>query len=363
MVKKKPRKITQTELTALTIVLLALSITLMVLDGQKRISFLRDSIQISLATPVKIASAWPATLVTSTRQYFVNKSALSQQNAELQKEVAWLKAGLANQSVLEAENRRLKQLLDSSANYNHPVQIAEVIDSFIDANKHQLEINKGTESGTSKGQVVIDENGLVGQVTEVNKQTAIVTLLSDVRQRIPVFVERNRLRMIARGSGDLNEIELAFVSKDADIRVGDKLVTSGLGGRYPRGYGIATVTQVSTNPISEFTDVRAKPLAALDRVLEVLLIAPKAEESLLDESQLEENSLEENSLEESPFEENSLEENSLETGPLDENNANQTPPTQDAGNIGNTGNTGNTDNTDNASSSQSSNISPENSRN
>ncbi|MGY0399374.1 MAG: rod shape-determining protein MreC, partial [Ostreibacterium sp.] len=125
-----------------------------------------------------------------------------------------------------------------------------------------------------KGQIVIDENGVVGQVTALTKKVATVSLITDERQRIPVFVERNRLRMVARGTGDLHELEMSFVAKGSDVRVGDKIVTSGLGNLYPRGYGIAMVTSVEVSAINEFMQIQAKPLASLDRILEVLLISP-----------------------------------------------------------------------------------------
>lgn len=247
----------------------------MVFDAQGRIPGVRNGIQNVLSIPIKTAASWPKSLQKNTAEFFRSRSELREENTKLRQEIAWLKANLANQTVLEAEHRRLKSLFESTATHTRPVMIAEVLDSLIDANKHHIEINKGTQDKAYEGQVVIDENGVVGQVTAVTEQTAIVSLITDERQRIPVFVERNRLRMIARGSGNLNELEMEFVAKASDIRVGDKIVTSGLGGRYPRGYGIAVVSAVESSPTSEFMQVQAKPLAALDRILEVLLVSPE----------------------------------------------------------------------------------------
>lgn len=270
---RQPATSSGTGLIALTLLLLIGSVALMVFDYQKRISFLRDSIQNTLSIPLKTAASWPEGLQRNISEHLKSKHKLREENAKLRKEVTWLKANLANQTVLEAEYRRLKNLFESTATHTRPVMIAEVLDSQIDANKHQIEINKGQRDRAFEGQVVIDENGVVGQITTVTDKTAIVSLITDERQRIPVFIERNRLRMIARGSGNLHELEMEFVSKSADIRVGDKIVTSGLGDRYPRGYGIAMVTSVKSSPVSEFMQIHAKPLAALDRILEVLLIS------------------------------------------------------------------------------------------
>lgn len=261
-------------LAATTLLLVVLGITLMVFDFQKKAGFLRNSLQTTLTIPIKTAAAWPAGVKQTISNYLINQKALQQENTELKEKVVWLQANLANQTVLEAEYRRLKKLFESTATYTRPVMIAEVLDSQIDANKHQIEINKGTLSGAYDGQTIIDESGVVGQITALTENTATVSFITDERQRIPVFIERNRLRMISRGSGNMGEVEMMFVPKGSDVRVGDKLVTSGLGARYPRGYGIAVVTEVEELPADEFMQIQAKPLAALDRVFEVLLVSP-----------------------------------------------------------------------------------------
>lgn len=262
-------------LIGLTILLLVLSVFTMIFDYQKKIPGLRNLIQDSFATPLKMAASWPHQLQGDIGSFFIDKKILEDENKNLKKQIIWLKAGLANQTVLEAELRRLKHLFDSNIIQTKPVLLAEVIDSQIDANKHQIEISKGLSNQLSEGQVATDENGVVGQITALSKHSSIISLITDERQRIPVFIKRNRLRLMARGSGNLNELEIEFVAKDTDIRVGDELVTSGLGKRYPRGYGVAVVSEVKQSPINEFLQVKAKPLAALDRILEILLISPK----------------------------------------------------------------------------------------
>ncbi len=277
----QPRASSQTALIGQTNVLLVCSVVMMIFDYQGKIPMVRETIQQGVSVPFKTAASWPQDLHLSIEQYFTSQKSLLEENDKLKKEIRWLKANLANQTVLEAEYRRLKNLFESTATHSRPVMIAEVLDSQIDANKHQIEINKGKENEVFQGQIVIDENGVVGQVTQLTEKTATVAMITDERQRIPVFVERNRLRMIARGTGSLNELDIDFVAKGSDVRVGDKIVTSGLGGRYPRGYGIAIVTEVKSTPIDEFMQIKAKPLALLDRILEVLLISsePISEEA------------------------------------------------------------------------------------
>lgn len=275
MSQQKTNRTTSTiTLAATTLLLVVIGITVMVFDFQKRVDFLRNGLQTLVTIPVKTAAAWPTDMIKSINVYLVEHKQLQEENIALKEKVVWLQANLANQTVLEAKYRRLKKLFESTATYTRPVMIAEVLDSQIDANKHQIEINKGELAGAYDGQTVIDEGGVVGQITALTDNTATVSFITDERQRIPVFVERNRLRMVSRGSGNMGEVEMMFVPKGSDVRVGDKLVTSGLGNRYPRGYGIATVTEVEELPADEFMQIQAKPLAALDRVFEVLLVSP-----------------------------------------------------------------------------------------
>jgi len=261
-----------------TIFLLTIGILLMVWDYRGQLPYLRSSLQNYVSIPIKTLSDWPTDLKNNISVFFVQQSALRTENEKLKKKVLWLKANLANQTVLEAEHRRLEQLLQSTVAETRPVMIAQVVDSYISASKQQIEVNKGRINNVFEGQVVIDANGVVGQVTKVYDKLSIVSLISDEAQRIPVFIERNRLRMILQGAGDLGDLTVNFVGKKADVRIGDKLVTSGLGGRYSRGYGVATITSVTRSPTDEFYDIHAEPLAALDKVLEVLMISKQAVE-------------------------------------------------------------------------------------
>ncbi|MEX0584768.1 MAG: rod shape-determining protein MreC, partial [Natronospirillum sp.] len=149
---------------------------------------------------------------------------------------------------------------------------AELIGVDPDPFTHQVILNRASRDGAYIGQPVVDANGLVGQVIRVDLVTSRVLLLGDPNHAVPVQVNRNGVRTTVTGTGDLNELRLMFVPETADIVVGDLLVTSGLGGRFPKGYPVAEVTHVESQPGAQFSDVRARPLAELDRTRHVLLV-------------------------------------------------------------------------------------------
>lgn len=262
----------------LTLGLMVLSGVIFMQDQQNRFDDIKNDLNNAIVRPIKSSAKWPARFVSSIKDLSHDKAALLEEVRRQKSEITRLRAHLSNINTMAAENRRLKSLLESSAQFSRPVSISEVTDSLIDANRHQISLNKGAEQGVFVGQIVIDENGIVGQVTNLLDDSAVVDLITDTRQRVPVYVARNRLRMMAVGTGFLDELELKFVSKDADIRVGDVLVTSGLGKRFPRGYQVGVITSVDRNPADLFPVVRAKPVAALGKVLEVLLVSNSTEE-------------------------------------------------------------------------------------
>jgi len=144
----------------------------------------------------------------------------------------------------------------------------------VDANpySHSLVINVGTQDGVFDGQALIDVDGVVGQVIEAGLMTSQAMLISDTDHALPVEVNRNGLRTIVVGTGKIDKLELPFVVNNADIKVGDLLVTSGLGGAFPAGYPVAIVASVTRIPQEPYADVTATPAASLGQVREVMLI-------------------------------------------------------------------------------------------
>lgn len=181
-------------------------------------------------------------------------------------------ARLQRLTALEAENARLRALLDARNRVRDEVRVAEIL--AVDANpyEHNLVIGIGSRDGVFDGQAIVDANGVVGQVIEAGVTTAQAVLISDTDHALPVEVNRNGLRTIAVGTGEIDRLDLPFLPNNADIRAGDLLVTSGLGGTFPAGYPVAVVNSVTRIPQQPFADVTATPAAALDRVREVMLI-------------------------------------------------------------------------------------------
>ncbi|MBK1671700.1 rod shape-determining protein MreC, partial [Rhodovibrio sodomensis] len=148
-----------------------------------------------------------------------------------------------------------RNLLGSAFKVGERVLIAELLQVDLDPYRQQVLVDKGTLSGVFVGQPVLDANAVMGQVERANPLTSTVLLITDARHSLPVKVNRNGLRSIATGSGLIDQLNLLHVPKKADIRVGDLLVTSGLGGTYPPGYPVARVTEVSIEPGKRFATV------------------------------------------------------------------------------------------------------------
>jgi rod shape-determining protein MreC len=181
-------------------------------------------------------------------------------------------ARLQRLTALEAENARLRALLDARTRVRDEVRVAQIM--AVDANpyEHNLVIDIGSRDGVYDGQAIVDADGVVGQVIETGIMTAQAVLISDADHALPVEVNRNGLRTIAVGTGEIDRLDLPFLPNNADIRAGDLLVTSGLGGAFPAGYPVAVVNSVTRIPQEPFADVTATPSAALDQVREVMLI-------------------------------------------------------------------------------------------
>ena len=178
---------------------------------------------------------------------------------------------------LEGENRRLRELLESSARLEDRVLVASVLGVDIDPSSSGLVLDKGTQHGIRRGHSVIDANGILGQVDHAGPISSTVVLITDTSHALPVLLSRNGLRSIAVGGGPTGELDLSYVPKDADIAVGDLLVSSGLGGRFPPGYPAATVVGVETSRGGSYAEVRLRPLADLKRAREVLVVFPPDE--------------------------------------------------------------------------------------
>ena len=195
-----------------------------------------------------------------------------EENERLLRENLVLQGRSQQMAALQAENVRLRALLNSTAMLRDDVLVAEILGVSPDPVRHQLVLNKGENDGVSVGQPLIDADGLMGQIVEVSASTSRALLITDATHSIPVQVNRNGVRAIAEGTGSLGALEIRHVSATTDIEVGDLLETSGLGGRFPGGYPVAVVTEIERDPGKMFAHVVARPSAALDRSRHVLLV-------------------------------------------------------------------------------------------
>ncbi len=203
---------------------------------------------------------------------FASQSDLRSENESLKIELLIHQRKLQQMAALAAENVRLRQLLNATDMLQDKVLIAELIGVSPNPISHTVIINRGSKEGVYERQPVLDAFGLMGQVIEVDEENSRVLLLSDPTHAIPIQVNRNGVRAIAEGTGDLNRLNLRHVSINADIREGDLLVSSGLGDRFPVGYPVAEVEQVVRNSGQAFARVIARPMARLDRSRHVLLV-------------------------------------------------------------------------------------------
>lgn len=225
-----------------------------------------------VATPFYWVANIPSRILTWTSEGFRSRDTLQTENERLTAEALLLKGKVQKLASIEAENVRLRELLNSSALVDDSVLVAELIGVSPDPLQHRIVINKGEDDGLYVGQPVIDALGLVGQVIDVGPLQSRVLLITDATHALPVQVNRNGVRSIAEGIGLLHELVLRHVAATTDIKVGDLLVSSGLGQRFPVGYPVATVVEVTIDPGQPFVTVKAKPNAALNRSRHVLVV-------------------------------------------------------------------------------------------
>ena len=226
----------------------------------------------SLVSPLQYIANAPGTLLDTMSTQVQTRSSLIEQTKQQEQQLLTLRSRLLKLDQLEHENQRLRELLGSPVHKESRKMVAELLSVDSDPFSHQVLINKGALDGVYNGQAVINDQGVIGQVLHVGSTTSRVLLITDSSHGIPVRVLRNDLRAIASGSGELDKLELRNLPRNTDVQVGDLLVTSGLGGRFPEGYPVATVTRSDYVEGKPFAQVEAKPLVALDRLRYLLLL-------------------------------------------------------------------------------------------
>lgn len=255
------------------IVYLALAVALMVLDHRAGwLQALRRHAGQTLVEPAWRIAALPADVARAARTAVATQDSLASENRVLREQLLLAQTRLNRLDVLVAQNERLKALLDAQKNLGLSVQFARLVDVDLDPFRHRIVLDVGRNQGVVVGQPVIDAHGVMGQVIEVLADTAIVMLITDPTHAVPVVIERTGLRTIAYGSGAIDRLELPNIPISADVAVGDRLMTSGLGGRFPAGFPLGKIRSVSNAESGMFAAAVAQPSAALDRSGEVLLL-------------------------------------------------------------------------------------------
>lgn len=233
-----------------------------------------------LIEPLYRIAALPAELARDTRVAIADRSVLTEQNARLSRELLIAQTQLRRYQGVQEQNQRLHELLAVQQTLGLSVQLARVINVDLGPfRRHYLTLDVGSDNGVAVGQAVIDAHGVMGQIVAVGARSCTVMLITDSEHAIPVRIERTGLRTIARGnaSGELDTLDLPTIPVSADVKVGDRIVTSGLGGRFPADFPVGVIRAIANDPSGMFAAAKATPDALIDRSGEVLVLHELAE--------------------------------------------------------------------------------------
>lgn len=222
--------------------------------------------------PVQRAAMVPRDLFEAAGEYLISFGALHEEVSQMRQKEAQDAQLLQRAQLLENENEHLRELLGMSKRVGVGSVPAEILYDARNVFVRKIVLNRGSKHGVLAGQPVIDEKGVIGQVTEVYLATSEVTLLTDKDQAIPVLNVRSGERSVAYGRGQSGYLELRFMMANADIAPGDMLVTSGIDGVYPAGLAVGRVTRVHDNPAGSFDHIICEPIAGINRNRQVLIL-------------------------------------------------------------------------------------------
>lgn len=259
----------------------ALSIALMAIDS--RLNYLSQFRQTFIAAlhPLELIANAPSDWGMNIRHYFTAHGRLLEENQALKLEAVEHKVMLQRLQTIELENVHLRTLLKGNAPIIPQAILGEILHMGRDPFSNVIVVNRGTHHNVKAGQAVVDAEGVIGQVTRVFPFSAEVTLITDDNLAIPIQIERNQLRAIAFGEGKSNTIDLPFLPTSVDIKVGDRLVTSGIDGVYPAGLAVAKVTEVRQSPDSPFAKIVSTPIAGVNNHLQLLILSlPESHETV-----------------------------------------------------------------------------------
>lgn len=251
---------------------LAAGVALAILDHRGGwLHRVREQVDIA-AEPVRAIAGLPGRVADTTVENVATVAQLAHRNNELRRELLISQARIARLSTVIADNSRLRALLDAAQRGGLDVQLSPILDVDLDPTHQRIVLDAGLREGVREGQTVIDAQGLLGQVTRVGPLHSDVLLITDPDHAVPVALARNGVRLVAYGTGRSDLLSLASIPLSSDIKVGDTIVTSGLGGRFPPGFPVGRIVALRPDQSRAFLEGDVRPAAQLDRGREVLLL-------------------------------------------------------------------------------------------
>jgi rod shape-determining protein MreC len=257
----------------------SLSLTLLVLDARFHYAESLRSVFAMIAYPLQRIALAPIEVVERIGGFFATQSRLIDENAALRAKLLAAELETRRLEVLQTDTLQLRRLAGAAERQQRAASAAEILYASRDPYAQRVWLNRGAQQGVVAGSPVIDETGVVGQVTRAHPLVSEVTLITDRDQAIPVQVVRNGLRAVAFGAGS-GTLELRFMAANAEIEAGDRLVTSGIDGTYPAGLPVATVMRVERDAARTFARILCEPAAGVERGRFVLVLANTVETSL-----------------------------------------------------------------------------------
>lgn len=251
---------------------LAASVALVVLDHRGGYVHQARQYLTAATEPLRAVAGLPGQVASSTVKNVGTVSQLAERNARLRRELLLAQARIARLSTVIADNSRLRALLDAAQRGGLDAQLAPILDVDLDPTRQRIVLDAGSRQAVRVGQSVIDAYGLIGQVTRVGPLQSDVLLITDPDHAVPVAIARNGVRLVAYGTGRNDLLSLASVPLSSDVKVGDVVVTSGLGGRFPAGFPVGRIIALRPDESRAFLTGDVRPAAQLDRGREVLLL-------------------------------------------------------------------------------------------
>lgn len=270
--KKTPRTSDNAGATLPLLFYLALGIGLMFVDHRDGYGQIVRQKTALVTEPFWWLASSPTRLYRTAREALVFRSQLQDDNRIRRRALEIALARIHRLQAVADENLRLRQLLGGTRGYALKVRMVSIIDIDLDPFRQRLVLDAGSDSGVEVGQALIDSGGVLGQVVEVSKHQSTALLITDPDHAVPVQIARSGLRTIAYGTGHSDRLALPNIPQSADVRKGDLLITSGIGGRFPAGFPVGVITGLHADKLRLFVIGDAQPAAHLERGNEVLLI-------------------------------------------------------------------------------------------